>query len=114
MPSVVRTAGLPNCDGDRVRKSEVALAVLASDTSPNVRKGVARRANLDIDILNPFWPTKTPAFKQAPLQIRGPRGVSAARGTFDSAKAELESQRRPVPRTRSRLIEMAANTRAEI
>ena len=83
------------------------IIALSHDASPRVRQGVADRANLPLDVLERLLNDESQEVREIALANPGAREVFHRRGEFNQKQA-------PTPTNRAMLLEMAANSRAQV
>lgn len=92
-----------------------AIIALSHDASPKVRQGIAARVSLAPDVLERLLNDESQEVREIALANPGAREVFHRRGeSFDDADAEFNQQQAPTPTNRAMLLEMAANSRAQV
>ncbi|WP_426939756.1 hypothetical protein [Pseudarthrobacter sp. S6] len=91
------------------------IIALSHDASPRVRQGVADRDNLPRNVLERLLNDESQEVRESALANPGAREVFHRRGeSFDDAVAKSYELRAQVPTDRATLLEMAANSRAQV
>ncbi|MFF1880317.1 hypothetical protein ACFVVC_02445 [Pseudarthrobacter sp. NPDC058196] len=92
-----------------------AIIALSHDASPEVRQGIADRANLPLDVLEHLLNDESQEVREIALANPGAREVFHRRGeSFHDAVAEFNQKQAPTATNRAMLLEMAANSRAQV
>ncbi|MUU73524.1 hypothetical protein [Pseudarthrobacter sp. GA104] len=92
-----------------------AIIALSHDASPKARQGIAARVSLAPDVLERLLNDESQEVREIALANPGAREVFHRWGeSFDDAVAEFNQQQAPTPTNRALLLEMAANSRAQV